>query len=109
MKIEGIKITLKCGRCKDGEVREKIFELPSGEKIKPYKTETKKTPYPHDICYYKLQPGKRYLLTTQVFTKNGMRGTLKQVIEVNESGLQVISEEHEGNLPASYIKHLSAP
>jgi hypothetical protein len=56
-----------------------------------------------------LQPGKRYLLTTQVVAKNGMHGTLKQVIEVNESGLQVISEEHEGNLPVSYIKHLSAP
>ena len=107
MKIDGVKIILKCGRCRDGEVKEKILRL-DGKKLEPYKRERMHSPHPYEIHHYKLGQGK-YLLIKEVYTKNRMYGILQQIIEINESGIHIISEEHKGKLPANYVKHISVP
>jgi hypothetical protein len=107
MKILNTEIILVCGRCRDGMVKEEIYNE-EGKKLKPYKQENKNTSRPYTVAYYRLAPG-RYTIKKTVTLKNGAYGILYQSLEISEDRIELMVEECEGKLPMIYLQHLSAP
>jgi PAB1-binding protein PBP1 len=107
MKILNSKIVLMSGRCRDGMIKEEIFDQ-NGKKLKPYKREEQKNPRPHTLFYYKLNHGT-YQIKKNVALRNGQQGTLYQTLEVLEDGVKIIMEKCKGNLTIEYLRDISVP
>jgi len=107
MKILNSEIVLVQGRCRDGVVKEEIFNE-KGKKLKPYKQENKNTPRPHTLFYYRLDRGK-YLVKKTVFLKNGSWGILSQTLKISENSVEIEITKCEGKLQIQYLQRVSAP